>query len=52
MPVTYPFFPPDATEETTALRFYHRYLPASLVGGDFFHIVRLSDNVAGVFSAT
>lgn len=49
LPVAYPFFPPDANEETTALRFDHRYLPASLVGGDFFHIARLSDNAAGIF---
>lgn len=49
LPVVYPFFPHDATEETTALRFNHRYLPASLVGGDFFHIARLSDNAAGIF---
>jgi serine phosphatase RsbU (regulator of sigma subunit) len=30
-------------------RFDHRYVAASLVGGDFFHIVRLSDSVASVF---
>jgi hypothetical protein len=37
MPNTYPSFPlqPDSA---TALRFYHRYLPASMMGGDFFHI--------------
>jgi serine phosphatase RsbU (regulator of sigma subunit) len=47
MPNTYPSFPlqPDSA---TALRFYHRYLPASMMGGDFFHIARLSDDKAGI----
>ncbi len=47
MPNTYPSFPlqPDGA---TALRFYHRYLPASMMGGDFFHIARLSDGTAGI----
>ena len=47
MPNTYPSFPlqPDGA---TALRFYHRYLPASMMGGDFFHIARLSDDTAGI----
>ena len=30
-------------------RFDHRYVAASLVGGDFFHTVRLSDSATGVF---
>ena len=29
--------------------FDHRYIAASLVGGDFFHIVQLSDSAASVF---
>jgi phosphoserine phosphatase RsbU/P len=29
--------------------FDHRYVAAGLVGGDFFHIVRLSDSTASVF---
>ena len=29
--------------------FDHRYVAAGLVGGDFFHIVRLSDSAASVF---
>jgi serine phosphatase RsbU (regulator of sigma subunit) len=47
MPNTYPSFPlqPDGA---TALRFYHRYLPASMMGGDFFYIARLSDDTAGI----
>jgi sigma-B regulation protein RsbU (phosphoserine phosphatase) len=47
MPSTYPSFP-LAPEGATALRFYHRYLPASMMGGDFFHIARLSDDTAGI----
>jgi sigma-B regulation protein RsbU (phosphoserine phosphatase) len=47
MPSVYPSFPlqPNAA---TALHFYHRYLPASMMGGDFFHIARLSDDTAGI----
>jgi serine phosphatase RsbU (regulator of sigma subunit) len=48
MPRAYPSFPRNAGEETTALRFYHRYVPASMMGGDFFHIARLSDEAAGI----
>src|SRR6266481_3795716 len=47
MPNTYPSFP-SQSEGVTALRFYHRYLPASMMGGDFFHIARLSDDTAGI----
>jgi serine phosphatase RsbU (regulator of sigma subunit) len=47
MPNAYPSFP-LAPEGVTALRFYHRYLPASMMGGDFFYIARLSDDTAGV----
>ena len=31
------------------MRFSHRYQPASEVSGDFFTVVRLSDETAGVF---
>ncbi len=47
MPSAYPSFP-LVPEGATALRFYHRYLPASMMGGDFFHIARLSDDTAGI----
>jgi len=49
MPVTYPLFPAGATVETAHLRFSHVYLPASLIGGDFFFIARVSDSCAGIF---
>jgi len=48
MPSAYPSFPADASEGATTLRFYHRYLPATMMGGDFFHIARLSDDIAGI----
>jgi serine phosphatase RsbU (regulator of sigma subunit) len=47
MPNAYPSFPSES-KGVTALRFYHRYLPASMMGGDFFHIARLSDGTAGI----
>src|SRR5215472_6820221 len=48
MPSTYPSIPADAGTGATKLRFCHRYLPATLMGGDFFHIARLSDDTAAV----
>src|SRR5262245_8542355 len=48
MPSTYPTIPADAVADATKLRFCHRYLPATLMGGDFFHIARLSDDTAAV----
>jgi hypothetical protein len=48
MPSTYPSVPPDAGAGGSKLRFCHRYLPATLMGGDFFHIARLNDDTAAV----
>jgi sigma-B regulation protein RsbU (phosphoserine phosphatase) len=48
MPSTYPMIPADAVAGATRLRFCHRYLPATLMGGDFFHIARLSDDTAAI----
>jgi serine phosphatase RsbU (regulator of sigma subunit) len=49
LPQRYPTFPADVSAEFSALRFTHRYQPASEVSGDFFSVVRLSDETAGVF---
>ena len=49
LPKEYPLFPSTAPAQSTRLRFAHLYQPASLVGGDFFHVVRISDHEAGVF---
>jgi phosphoserine phosphatase RsbU/P len=46
---TYPSFPPGVVSEESWLRFCHCYQPAQSVGGDFFCVLRLSDNEAGVF---
>jgi serine phosphatase RsbU (regulator of sigma subunit) len=48
MPTAYPSFPADAVAGATRLRFCHRYLPATLMGGDFFHIARLNDDAAAI----
>jgi phosphoserine phosphatase RsbU/P len=45
MSFNYPRFCGDGRE----LRFSHRYRPASIVGGDFFFIGRISDSCAGIF---
>ncbi len=37
MPNTYPTFPANAAAGATKLRFCNRYLPATQMGGDFFH---------------
>ena len=44
----YPLFPRDASPDSTALRFAHRYLPTTSLGGDFFDILQLSDTRCGV----
>lgn len=48
MPSTYPTFPADAAADATKLRFCHRYLPATLMGGDFFHVARLNEDTAAI----
>ena len=48
MPSAHPSFPKDPGESETKLCFCHRYLPATMMGGDFFHIARLSDDDAGI----
>lgn len=44
----YPIFPSGAPEATRVLRFAHRYLPASTLGGDFFDFIHLSETQCGV----
>jgi serine phosphatase RsbU (regulator of sigma subunit) len=48
MPSAYSSIPAGTGPGTTRLRFCHRYLSATLMGGDFFHIERLSDETAAV----
>jgi serine phosphatase RsbU (regulator of sigma subunit) len=48
MPTTCPSIPTDASAGGSKLRFCHRYLPATLMGGDFFHIARLTGDTAAI----
>jgi sigma-B regulation protein RsbU (phosphoserine phosphatase) len=48
LPHTYPVFPRGVPAESSALRFAHRYIPATTLGGDFFDIIQLSDLKCGV----
>jgi len=49
LPQQYPTFPHSAAPDESALRFWHRYLPAAAVGGDFFNIFAITDTTAGIF---
>ena len=49
LPQQYPNFPRRASSSESALRFYSRYIPTAAVGGDFFHVLPISDTEAGVF---
>jgi serine phosphatase RsbU (regulator of sigma subunit)/CBS domain-containing protein len=49
LPQQYPSFPEHELPEFSTLRFAHRYLPSSLVSGDFFYVMRLADGSAGIF---
>jgi sigma-B regulation protein RsbU (phosphoserine phosphatase) len=48
LPRTYPVFPRGVPTDSSALRFAHRYIPATTLGGDFFDISQLSDTKCGV----
>jgi sigma-B regulation protein RsbU (phosphoserine phosphatase) len=48
IPRTYPVFPGSARPETSALRFAHRYIAATTLGGDFFDLVAISDTRCGI----
>ncbi|MBI5397398.1 MAG: SpoIIE family protein phosphatase [Verrucomicrobia bacterium] len=48
LPQRYPTFPRNADADESALKFVHRYLPAGMLGGDFFDVRALSDSRVGV----
>jgi sigma-B regulation protein RsbU (phosphoserine phosphatase) len=48
IPRAYPVFPGGARQETSALRFAHRYVAATTLGGDFFDLVPISDTRCGI----
>ena len=49
LPDAYPCFPRSASPDESALRFCHRFFPATELAGDFFSVLALSDTQAGVF---
>lgn len=48
LPRSYPVFPRGVPAEASALRFAHRYIPTTSLGGDFFQIVQLDDVKCGI----
>jgi sigma-B regulation protein RsbU (phosphoserine phosphatase) len=48
IPRSYPVFPSGARPEASALRFAHRYIAATTLGGDFFDLVPISDTRCGI----
>jgi sigma-B regulation protein RsbU (phosphoserine phosphatase) len=49
LPQQFPVFPRKAAPEESAIRFFSKYLPTTALGGDFFHVLPISDSSAGVF---
>jgi PAS domain S-box-containing protein len=49
LPQQYPTFPLGVSREESLLTFCHRYHPTGQVGGDFFNVVPLAENKAGLF---
>jgi len=49
LPDRYPSFLPQGSPATSALRFCHRFQPATQLAGDFFSVTKLADGRAGVF---
>ena len=49
MPQKYPAFPRSHGTAAPTLAFAHMYRPSHTLGGDFFNILSVSDNLAGVF---
>jgi len=41
-------FPVGVSSEKSVLQFSHRYIPASVLGGDFFEIIPVSDHEIGI----
>lgn len=49
LPQDYPSFPANVSADQSRIKFAHRYLPTSALGGDFFDILPISDTEAGIF---
>jgi sigma-B regulation protein RsbU (phosphoserine phosphatase) len=48
LPRAYPVFPRGVPPEASTLKFAHRYIPATTLGGDFVQILPISDSRCGV----
>ncbi|MHA3775510.1 SpoIIE family protein phosphatase [Verrucomicrobiota bacterium sgz303538] len=48
LPQQFPTFPLGVPPEKSAISFYSTYLPTNALGGDFFHVIPVSDTKAGV----
>ena len=48
LPHTYPVFPAGVPAEQSALRFCHKYLPTTVLGGDFFDVFPVADHKVGL----
>jgi serine phosphatase RsbU (regulator of sigma subunit) len=51
LPLSYPSFPARSPGGADTIRFHHFYRPLGIVGGDFFHIKKLSSQAVGIFIA-
>jgi len=51
LPLSYPSFPPHSPDGADTISFHHFYRPLGIVGGDFFHIKKLSSQAVGIFIA-
>jgi phosphoserine phosphatase RsbU/P len=49
LPQRFPNFPHHATEQDSAVRFYPFFRPSMIVSGDFFDVLDISDDKAGLF---
>ena len=49
LPRRFPNFPHQATEENSAVRFYPFFRPSTIVSGDFFDVLDIADDKAGLF---
>jgi len=49
MPQRFPNFPHHAIEQDSAVRFYPFFRPSMIVSGDFFDVLDISDDKAGLF---
>jgi sigma-B regulation protein RsbU (phosphoserine phosphatase) len=49
LPQCFPSFPHGVTEQDSAVRFYHFFKPSWTVSGDFFDVLDIADDKAGLF---